>query len=152
MSCGLSPGVYLRCSLNSTEKPWNGLACNPAKNPFNRSAAHELRRRLHALVGDDAVGVTVLTYHALALRLTGTSLAQAAERDARVEFDAILAQATDLLEGRAHPGDEANELRERLLRGYRYVLVDEYQDIDELQYRPNAAPDVERLCAAGVYE
>ena len=24
MSCGLSPCVYLRCSLNSTEKPWNG--------------------------------------------------------------------------------------------------------------------------------
>ena len=41
---------------------------------FNRSAAMELRRRLAALVGDDARGVTVLTYHAMALRLTGTSL------------------------------------------------------------------------------
>ncbi|HKU87672.1 MAG TPA: ATP-dependent helicase, partial [Casimicrobiaceae bacterium] len=102
---------------------------------FNRSAALELRRRLHALVGDDAAGVAILTYHALALRLTGTSLAEAGERDARVDFDAILAQAADLLEGRARPGDEADELRERLLRGYRYVLVDEYQDIDELQYR-----------------
>jgi ATP-dependent DNA helicase RecQ len=102
---------------------------------FNRSAAHELRRRLHALVGDDVAGVTVLTYHALALRLTGTSLAEATERDARVDFDTILAQAADLLEGRAHPGDEADELRDRLLRGYRFVLVDEYQDIDALQYR-----------------
>lgn len=102
---------------------------------FNRSAAHELRQRLHALVGDDAAGVAVLTYHALALRLTGTSLVEAAERDTGVDFDAVLAHAADLLEGRAHPGDEADELRERLLRGYRYVLVDEYQDIDELQYR-----------------
>jgi ATP-dependent DNA helicase RecQ len=102
---------------------------------FNRSAAHELRRRLFALVGNDAVGVTVLTYHALALRLTGTSVAEAADADARVDFDAILTQAADLLEGRARPGDEADELRERLLRGYRYVLVDEYQDIDALQYR-----------------
>ena len=102
---------------------------------FNRSAANELRRRLHALVGDDAAGVAVLTYHALALRLTGTSLAEAADADARVDFDAILGQAADLLEGRAGPGDEVDELRERLLRGYRYVLVDEYQDIDEKQYR-----------------
>ena len=102
---------------------------------FNRSAAHELRRRIHALAGEDAAGVVVLTYHALALRLTGTSLVEAAERDTRLDFDAILRQAVDLLEGRGQPGDEADELRDRLLRGYRYMLVDEYQDIDELQYR-----------------
>ena len=30
---GISPDVYLRCSLNSTEKPWNGLACKPCRNP-----------------------------------------------------------------------------------------------------------------------
>ncbi len=29
MSEMLSPAVYLRCSENSTEKPWNGLACRP---------------------------------------------------------------------------------------------------------------------------
>src|ERR1019366_1282700 len=38
---------------------------------FNRHAAIELRRRLNDLVGDDARGVTVLTYHALAMRLLG---------------------------------------------------------------------------------
>jgi ATP-dependent DNA helicase RecQ len=26
-------------------------------------------------------------------------------------------------------------MRERLLAGYRFILVDEYQDIDELQYQ-----------------
>ena len=40
---------------------------------FNRSAALELRRRLADLVGDDARGVTVLTYHGLAMRLLGRS-------------------------------------------------------------------------------
>ncbi len=102
---------------------------------FNRAAAHEVRRRLYDLVGRDAAGVVVMTYHAMALRLTGTSLAQLAEGGTVPNFDAILAQAVALLEGRSQLGDEADELRDRLLRGYRHILVDEYQDIDELQYR-----------------
>src|ERR1035437_8062758 len=43
---------------------------------FNRHAAIELRRRLNELVGDDAHGVTVLTYHALAMRLLGHSFSR----------------------------------------------------------------------------
>ena len=43
---------------------------------FNRHAAIELRRRLSDLVGDDARGVTVLTYHALAMRLLGYSFSE----------------------------------------------------------------------------
>src|SRR5690606_23793967 len=30
--------------------------------------------------------------------------------------------------------EDSDELRERLLAGYRYILVDEYQDIDSIQY------------------
>ena len=86
-------------------------------------------------MSNDAYGVTVLTYHALALRLTGTSLAAAAEAGQEIVFDEILQRAIDLLEGNAEIGDDPDELRERLLRGYRFVLVDEYQDIDALQYR-----------------
>jgi ATP-dependent DNA helicase RecQ len=105
---------------------------------YNRSAAVELRLRLRALIGQDAAGVTVLTYHALALRLTGVSLA-AAERAAgeRIDFDGVLDKAIELLEPSASPpGDpaEVDELRERLLSGYRHILVDEYQDIDSRQY------------------
>src|SRR4051812_8965357 len=40
----LSPGEYLRCSENSTEKPWNGLACNPAKNPSTMNLARRSSR------------------------------------------------------------------------------------------------------------
>src|SRR5262249_25941015 len=39
-----SPGTYLRCSLNSTEKPWNGLACNPARKPSTMNLARRSSR------------------------------------------------------------------------------------------------------------
>ena len=101
---------------------------------FNRAAAVEVRRRLQALVGSDASGVTVLTYHAMALRLTGISLGSLAQTDQPPDFDAVLRQAVDLLEGRVVAGSDPDELRDRLLEGYRFILVDEYQDIDALQY------------------
>ena len=101
---------------------------------FNRSAALELRRRLMALVGDDARGVTVLTYHAMALRLTGTSLAGVDGRGAAVDFERLLQNAIDLLEGKSDAVSDADEMRDRLLQGYEYIFVDEYQDIDEKQY------------------
>src|SRR5437764_7713906 len=40
----LSPAVYLRCSLNSTEKPWKGLACRPAKKPSTMNLARRSSR------------------------------------------------------------------------------------------------------------
>ncbi|MGH8583673.1 MAG: UvrD-helicase domain-containing protein [Gammaproteobacteria bacterium] len=101
---------------------------------FNRAAAWEIRRRLHGLVGHDATGVTVLTYHGLALRLTGTSLAGLAEHGLEADFDGLLDAALALLEGKKAAAGDLDELRERLLAGYRYILVDEYQDIDARQY------------------
>ena len=101
---------------------------------FNRAAAVEIRRRLRALVGSDAWGVTVLTYHAMALRLTGASLGKLDEAGVEPDFDDLIRRAVDLLEGRSSAGGDADELRDRLLRGYRFILVDEYQDIDALQY------------------
>ncbi|MBA2593261.1 MAG: ATP-dependent helicase [Gammaproteobacteria bacterium] len=101
---------------------------------FNRSAAIEVRKRLYDLVGNDAHGVTVLTYHAMALRLTGVSLAKLGETGQEPDFEALIGRAVDLLEGRVEVGADADELRDRLLRGYRYIVVDEYQDIDRRQY------------------
>ena len=102
---------------------------------FNRSAAVELRRRLIALVGDDARGVTVLTYHGMALRLTGTSLAAADRRGGAVDFGRLLQDAIDLLEGKTDAfSSDADERRDTLMQGYEYIFVDEYQDIDEQQY------------------
>ncbi len=103
---------------------------------FNRHAAIELRRRLSDLVGDDARGVTVLTYHALAMRLLGYSFSGQATRGRDIDFDALIVDATKLLRGELVPaGLEADEVRDRLLAGFQYILVDEYQDIDEPQYQ-----------------
>ena len=105
---------------------------------FNRNAAITLRRRLLELAGPDAKGVTVQTYHGLAMRLTGASFAERAERrKMNVEdFKTVIPDAVSLLNGEIElAGMERDELRERLLAGYRYILVDEYQDIDQDQYR-----------------
>jgi len=104
---------------------------------FNRNACLALRRRLRDLVGPDARGVTVQTYHGLAMRLVGASFTgrNNGSRAERPDFDEMLVQATRLLKGEIDlPGMEPDELRDRLLAGYRHILVDEYQDIDERQY------------------
>lgn len=99
---------------------------------YNRHAALEIRRRLVELVGDDARGVTVLTCHALAMRLVGASFAERSGEE--TDFDAVLADATALLEGRGLPPEDADAQRDRLLAGFRWILVDEYQDIGPGQY------------------
>ena len=101
---------------------------------YNRHAAVEIRRRLDELVGADSRGVTVLTCHGMALRLTGTHLA---DRPALADddFRELLREATVLLRGEGLESDEADEQRERLLAGFRWILVDEYQDVDEEQYQ-----------------
>ncbi|MGA2660653.1 MAG: RecQ family ATP-dependent DNA helicase [Verrucomicrobiota bacterium] len=103
---------------------------------FNRQAAIDLRRRLRDLVGDDAKGVTVLTYHGLAMRLLGYSFAGRTEKNsAPIDFDALIDDAVKLLRGETTPpGIEPDDVRDRLLAGFQYILVDEYQDIDRPQY------------------
>ena len=100
---------------------------------FNRHAANEIRKRLLALVGADAYGVSVLTYHSMAMRLTGTRFGRGDTVD-EPTLKRVLSEAVELLEGKRNVEGE-DDLREQLLRGYRYILVDEYQDIDSLQYR-----------------
>ena len=102
---------------------------------YNRHAAVEIRRRLAELIGDDARGVIVLTCHALAMRLVGASFTGRANRLDEGNFDEILRQAVALLRGEGLPPDEADEDRARLLAGFRWILVDEYQDIGPDQYQ-----------------
>ena len=104
---------------------------------YNRHAAVEIRRRLADLVGDDSRGVLVLTCHAMAMRLVGTSFSERAERAERPDseqFQEIIKQATALLRGEGLETDEAEETRSRLLEGFRWILVDEYQDIGHEEY------------------
>lgn len=101
---------------------------------YNRHAAVEIRRRLADLIGDDARGVTVLTCHAFAMRLVGASFAGRAERVDGDAFKEIMQEAVRLLKGSGLPPEEADEQRSRLLAGFRWILVDEYQDIGPDQY------------------
>ena len=101
---------------------------------YNRHAAVDIRRRLEDLIGHDARGVTVLTCHALAMRLAGASFTGQAERPNDEVFREVIRRAVELLRGEGLPPEEADERRERLLAGFRWILVDEYQDIGADQY------------------
>ena len=104
---------------------------------YNRHAAIEIRQRLAELVGEDARPVTVLTCHALAMRLVGASFAAMERSDNEPEddiFKAVLREATALLNDKNLPPEESDTQRERILDGFRWILVDEYQDIDQDQY------------------
>lgn len=106
---------------------------------YNRHAAVEIRRRLTDLIGHDARGVTVLTCHAFAMRLVGASFADRANRVNGDTFKEIMREAIDLLRGSGQPVEEADETRDRLLAGFRWILVDEYQDVGPEQYELIAA-------------
>lgn len=172
---------------------------------FTRRAAGELRERLTALLGSDASGIPVHTFHGLGLELLrdhasaaglaptfrvvddgerlellkaeaglGVRRARALLRDisvakrsgrypelavkeesvgvlARVmgergllDFDDLVGRTADLLQ--AHP-----DLRARIRERFRFVSVDEYQDVDAQQVRLVRAlcPADGNLCAIG---
>ena len=101
---------------------------------YNRHAAVEIRRRLAELVGDDARGVLVYTCHGLAMRLVGASFSDRTEPLDDDAFQEVMRQAVALLRGDGLPPEEVDEQRARLLAGFRWILVDEYQDIGADQY------------------
>ncbi len=102
---------------------------------YNRHAAVEIRRRLGELIRSDARGVTVLTCHGLAMRLAAISFQERERRQLDDQaFREVLRQAVALLRGEGLEPEEADDQRERLLAGFRWILVDEYQDIGEDQY------------------
>lgn len=106
---------------------------------YNRHAMHELRYRIRQLVGDTASMVAVHTYHSLALKICERSiLAEYQAREAgltNTEFQAMITKALRRLRGEDPiEGRETDEVRNQLLAGYEYILVDEYQDINQLQY------------------
>lgn len=105
---------------------------------YNRHAAVQIRRRLANLIADDAHGVTVITCHALAMRLAGVTFAGRVSAREEGAFDAVLRKvlrkAVALLSGDGAAPEVADDQRDRLLSGFRWILVDEYQDIDADQY------------------
>ena len=112
---------------------------------YNRHAAVQIRQRLHQLIGEESRGVVVMTCHALAMRITGRTFAgsqQGMPAGSRAQtdfFNDILIEATRILEGQGAgstgaDGTDANEQRDHIMAGFRWILVDEYQDIKEQEY------------------
>ena len=101
---------------------------------YNRHSAVDIRRRLQALIGKDAKSVTVLTCHGMAMRLAGASFEGSVQRPSDELFAEVMRRAVDILKGEDLLPEEADERRERLLSGFRWILVDEYQDVDAIQY------------------
>ncbi|MFH2059489.1 MAG: RecQ family ATP-dependent DNA helicase [Pseudomonadota bacterium] len=119
---------------------------------FNHQAMIELRKRIRTLTGSRASFVTAMTYHGFAMRLTGRSFLEnkkgienkkGLEKEKgqnpgknAIGFDTIIDEAIEILNGKREiAGIERSEAREVLLAQYRYILVDEYQDIDDRQYQ-----------------
>jgi DNA helicase II / ATP-dependent DNA helicase PcrA len=113
---------------------------------FTRRARDELRERLAGLLGPEvAAQVTVATFHSLGLLiLRDLGVEDRVDLDAPEGFDQLLTLPLALL------GDDP-----AIAAGYRArwtdVFVDEYQDVDEQQYRLLrllTSPD-SRVCAIG---
>jgi ATP-dependent DNA helicase RecQ len=108
---------------------------------YNRNAVRELRLRLQALVGNLASRLRVYTFHGLALALLGRTLEETSrpnsskQRDTETQFDNLLKDACDLLEGQEEDDDEIQVRRVRLLGNTEHIFVDEYQDVTEQEYR-----------------
>ena len=100
---------------------------------YNRHAAAEIRERLRQLIGDEARFVTALTIHSLAMRLLGASFAGSAAAE-RQDFDGLLKEAVQLLRGDGLDKAAAEAMRATLIQGYRWILVDEYQDVGPEEY------------------
>ncbi len=106
---------------------------------YNRHAAAEIRSRLVELVGREARGVTVLTCHALAMRLVGESFANRSRAPDTDVFRDVMKRAISLLQGSDLEPVEADKQRDRLMAGFRWIFVDEYQDVGPEQYALIAA-------------
>jgi DNA helicase II / ATP-dependent DNA helicase PcrA len=140
---------------------------------FTRRAAAEMAERLEVLAPEAAPGITVATFHALGLRLLREQHERAGLRSDfglvdraqqrslvaetspdryrevlrernLVDLDDLIALPVALLES---DPDLAAEYRDR----FRWISVDEYQDVDERQYRllRQLAPPDGNLTAIG---
>ena len=104
---------------------------------YNRSAVMALRKQVKDLIGRDIQRVTTLTFHGLALRITGRSLAEQnpGHTKAEIDFSELIRDAIQLLRGKSDVlGFDNGEPRDELIHRFSHILVDEYQDIDKDQY------------------
>lgn len=103
------------------------ICCNiPAEKililAYNRQAVFEVRQRLIQLIGyEHAAQVNIFTFHGLARYLTNINENQAPNHhDHNYKYQWLLEQAIEYLQDNP--------------QFFQYILVDEFQDIDDVQY------------------
>lgn len=103
------------------------MCCNiPAEKililAYNRQAVFEVRQRLIKLIGiENTAQINIFTFHGLARNLTNISENQApSNQDINYKYQWLLEQAVEYLK-------ETPQF-------FQYILVDEFQDIDDVQY------------------
>ncbi|MBW4600809.1 MAG: RecQ family ATP-dependent DNA helicase [Calothrix sp. FI2-JRJ7] len=130
---------------------------------YNRNAITEIRIRLQKLIGNIAARVRVFTFHGLSLTLLGRTLGENIKSQ-EFNFDNLIIEACSLLEKGEESEEESDDTQQRriqLLGKLEHIFVDEYQDVNESQYRLikliaglNDSDDTERsvqinLCVIG---
>ena len=127
---------------------------------FTRRAAEEMQARLKVLLPEDYSNINVYTFHSLCFSILKENAAAAGLRDDfkvaseeeidlskadnMLSFDDLIIFTLKLL---ADNPDIAKSYQER----FKYISVDEYQDIDEKQYKliRQLAPAGGNLCVIG---
>ncbi len=99
---------------------------------YTRANAVELRRRLIDLVGEDAQRVTIQTLHGVALTMVG--IHRILSPDGDLTLETCIPEATRMLLGQRLDSGERTRQRDALLKGFHYLFIDEYQDIDACKY------------------
>lgn len=102
---------------------------------FNHHTMMDLKKRIRKLSGSKYV--SVMTYHGFAMRICGRSLE---DKNSVVDnennyFKNVIVEAAEILKGKKNIlGIDIEDLRNYYLSKFRYIFVDEYQDIDDAQY------------------
>ncbi len=131
---------------------------------FTRKAAEEMRERLGALVPENYKSINIHTFHSLCLLLLKENCEKAGldsnfkvispeERalykadelpENMIEFDDLISLTLKLFE-------DCPEIVSGCQQRFKYLFIDEYQDIDEYQYKliRFLAPENANLCVIG---
>lgn len=124
----------------------------PAENflaiTFTRRAANEMRERLYTLLSSDAEFVSIHTFHSLCFNilkkhydkvgLNEDFVVMSEQEKSLCKDESIIEKAIgfdDLISFVVRLFDENSQILEGYRNQFKYVSIDEYQDIDENQYK-----------------
>lgn len=115
---------------------------------FTRRASQEMRERLERLSGDNSKSINIHTFHSLCFSILKENYEKAgldenfivmSEQEKALCKDETILENTltfdDLIRLCERLLEENNDILQKYRQQFQYISVDEYQDIDENQYR-----------------